>query len=715
MASSRRSNRRVSNSAAETGAAPRVTLDPENSTARGGRRRHNVVRASATEALATAISADANNAECAPVYKRGRGRRQGRARGRGCGRGSAASAARTTSSRGRDKDENTSRAAEGEKGRGKLLESHAAASPASDSGSVGGDDVPIRPFTGVRGRGRGRGRNTGFRRKLATGDIAVDIKDGTSSSDGDENVDDAVAQGASRSSGRGRGMTGGAVPEGASKRQRLDVGPPMRRATRDLSACVALAHQRLSTRPVCDVVESMCSALQKSLDDPMHPSASFLLIAPRNAGKSAIVSSTLAMLADIPGAPCIVRVDLHGLFHSSSPAAIRAIAMSLSGGKLEECDDMEVGDAVAMIDVSQEDGIEHIGTRLATARQGKCNSLIETAIEQIKKDGKGIVFVVDEFDRFAQINAHQPVLYNILNLLQDAGLRGAFIGMTTHLDAADGLEKRIKSRFSPKEITLSPPSSIDEVMAFLESAMRLPVPAIVEQLGGMEHVITVDADNGDINGGISTKFAGAASSSDITEFNLMASEFLASPPVRSILSLQLCSDRAMGRIVDAMIFTVAALVTDEDESDGGKTRTWGRLSAETLKASLGLSSPSLEIMHGLSTLEMALLTALKKLEDNRNANTHILFGDVYREYALIKEGGREGFVGGEGEPIADQSVAEKAWGRLVDSCLVVRSGPGPSNMRQVMLSGSPIDVDIALKDHPGATEFLKRWGKGITE
>jgi hypothetical protein len=92
-----------------------------------------------------------------------------------------------------------------------------------------------------------------------------------------------------------------------------------------------------------------------------------------------------------------------------------------------------------------------------------------------------------------------------------------------------------------------------------------------------------------------------------------------------------------------------------------------------------------------------------------------MFDDVYREYALIKEGGRKGFVGGDGDPVAEKSVAEKAWGRLVDSSLVVRMGTGPSSKRQYALYGAACDVEFALLDHPGATEFLKRWGKGITE
>lgn len=70
--------------------------------------------------------------------------------------------------------------------------------------------------------------------------------------------------------------------------------------------------------------------------------------------------------------------------------------------------------------------------------------------------------ILDAFDLFAQ-HPRQSLLYCLLDTVQScragAGRKGiAVIGMTTHLDTVNLLEKRVKSRFSGRTLRTAPPS-----------------------------------------------------------------------------------------------------------------------------------------------------------------------------------------------------------------------------------------------------------------
>jgi Origin recognition complex (ORC) subunit 4 C-terminus/AAA ATPase domain len=485
-------------------------------------------------------------------------------------------------------------------------------------------------------------------------------------------------------------------------------------ATCDLTSCVARACARLRKRSSGRDEISTTLLLARALRDPAQPPACALVVAPRGAGKSAFVDAVLAMLAKQKdqGVPSIVRINLHGLLHTSVHSSTRVIAAALKsavGRELLEnpgsCARTERIENVDAHEIQEDkaEGEDACANQRESSGMAECNWEIAAAIRAIKADGKGVVFVLDDFDRFGQSGAAQPVLYNILNILQDIELRGACVGMTTRIDSADSLEKRIKSRFLPRELVLKSPQTIEEVIDFLSDALHLPFrDTSCEQ----------DVEDG-----------GELDRNAVLEFNAIAADFLASRAFRDVLGRQFCNDRSMGRIVEALCDALFALAPPDfvksDTGAGGgqigipRSRT---LDVEQFRASLGLSHPSMDAMIGLSVLELALLVALRKLEKKcKSEEQALIFGDVYDEYALIKQGGNQSFVGSEGEPVVERSVAEKAWSRLIEASLVVRVGQGPSAMRRVCLAVDPSDVDAALQKHSHASAFLTRWGKGIVE
>lgn len=69
------------------------------------------------------------------------------------------------------------------------------------------------------------------------------------------------------------------------------------------------------------------------------------------------------------------------------------------------------------------------------------------------KQSKPLVFIMDEFDLFTK-NKMQLLLYTLLNTIQISTSPMCLLGITCRIDVLDLLEKRIKSRFSHRQIYL---------------------------------------------------------------------------------------------------------------------------------------------------------------------------------------------------------------------------------------------------------------------
>lgn len=78
-------------------------------------------------------------------------------------------------------------------------------------------------------------------------------------------------------------------------------------------------------------------------------------------------------------------------------------------------------------------------------------------LEALKKGDRSssrpVLFVLDEFDLFAH-HKNQTLLYNLLDVSQSAQAPIAVVGLTCRLDVLELLEKRVKSRFSHRQIHL---------------------------------------------------------------------------------------------------------------------------------------------------------------------------------------------------------------------------------------------------------------------
>lgn len=90
------------------------------------------------------------------------------------------------------------------------------------------------------------------------------------------------------------------------------------------------------------------------------------------------------------------------------------------------------------------------------------------------RDSKRLIFIIDEFDLFCAHNK-QTLLYNLFDVAQSAQTPICVLGVTCRFDVVELLEKRVKSRFSHRQIFLLPDSeNFKEYLRLFTEMLLLP-------------------------------------------------------------------------------------------------------------------------------------------------------------------------------------------------------------------------------------------------
>lgn len=158
---------------------------------------------------------------------------------------------------------------------------------------------------------------------------------------------------------------------------------------------------------------------------------SILLLGPRGSGKR----STLQRAIDsVEGDFAVVR--LNGFVHTDDKLALRDIIRQL---KVEH-----VFDALSL----SGSFADHLRCVLDLLHCKKLSRGMSSA------SNKALIFVLEEFELFAG-HYNQSLLYNLFDIAQSSELPLLVVGITCCVDAVDHLEKRVKSRFSHRYIYFS--------------------------------------------------------------------------------------------------------------------------------------------------------------------------------------------------------------------------------------------------------------------
>ncbi|XP_066143844.1 origin recognition complex subunit 4 [Euwallacea fornicatus] len=213
-------------------------------------------------------------------------------------------------------------------------------------------------------------------------------------------------------------------------------------------------------------------------------SNSMLLIGPRGAGKSTLVSSVLSEVESLKNfhKDCII-VKLHGLLHTDDRLALKSITFQMHL-------DNAIGDKIFG------SFAENLAFLLACLKSGE------------KQTSKSVIFILEEFDLFCA-HHNQTLLYNLFDVSQSAHAPICVLGLTCRTDVIQLLEKRVKSRFSHRQMFLYPGPSEDSEKSDLEFALErikwyLQVPEKEHILGRKEwnNSIEVLVNNKDFQGAV---------------------------------------------------------------------------------------------------------------------------------------------------------------------------------------------------------------------
>ena len=178
---------------------------------------------------------------------------------------------------------------------------------------------------------------------------------------------------------------------------------------------------------------------------------SVLLVGARGSGKTLVLDSALRQLREAHG-DGVLPVRLNGMLHADERVAMREIAEQLClGFKAEE---LEFSRAAGFAE-----NVAFMREMLRVLENGR----------------RGVVFVLEEFDLFAH-RPKQTLLYAVMDLLQQTQVQAAVVGVTCRHDAAELLEKRVKSRFSSRRILLAPPVGRMRAATLVRHALSLPLP-----------------------------------------------------------------------------------------------------------------------------------------------------------------------------------------------------------------------------------------------
>lgn len=178
-------------------------------------------------------------------------------------------------------------------------------------------------------------------------------------------------------------------------------------------------------------------------------SNSALIIGPRGSGKTALLNRVLKDLMEIKQVKeNLLEVRLNGLLQTNDKVALKEITRQL---RLENV----VGDKVFG------SFAENLAFLLEALRKGNRTSSCP------------VLFILDEFDLFVH-HKNQTLLYNLFDISQSAQTPVTVIGLTCRRDILELFEKRVKSRFSHRQIYVLNSFDFKQYIKIFKEQLSLP-------------------------------------------------------------------------------------------------------------------------------------------------------------------------------------------------------------------------------------------------
>ncbi|BFZ64743.1 origin recognition complex subunit 4 [Saitoella coloradoensis] len=388
-------------------------------------------------------------------------------------------------------------------------------------------------------------------------------------------------------------------------------------------------------------------------------SNSALLIGPHASGKSALVDHALqGMREKYAYGEEWMEVRLSGLVQTDDRVALREIARQLrvemeldddNGASLNFSDTLT--SLLAVLSHPEELGLLD-GDGDGDAEMPDAN--FETANERPPSEihapptrtSTALIFILDHFDLFA-LHPRQTLLYNLFDIAQARKAPICVIGLTQRLDAVEGLEKRVKSRFSHRVVQVRAEQGREGFWGVCKRGLGVEVEREVCKVGGVEV------------GGEVVEYA--------EEWNEHLEDLYA-------------TDKAFRRFVhrifattkDPTTFYSACITALTTLSSTSPLPSASDLLSNTLES----PDSKLHLVEGLSLVEMCMLISAARI-DARDVEL-CNFNMCYEEYktlasksAIAASAGGGVVSSGGGVRLWSRDVAMEAWEKLATLDLII--------------------------------------------
>jgi origin recognition complex subunit 4 len=409
-------------------------------------------------------------------------------------------------------------------------------------------------------------------------------------------------------------------------------------------------------------------------------SNSMLLIGSRGSGKSALVNQVLreqrAQHADD-----FHVVRLNGFIHTDDKIALREIWRQL--GKEMELDEEE----------ATSKNYADTMTRLLALLSHPTEVGLDT--EQVTKS---VIFVLDEFELFAG-HPRQTLLYNLFDIAQSRKAPIAVIGLTTRIDVAEALEKRVKSRFSHRYVHLGMSKNLQAFEQICKSAASLSSEELT-----MEERTELDTANTSRPGSDTTVPDRIEEDNDaIHKWNQTIEQLLSSPAGTNFIRRIYHTTKSVPEFLAWLASTTASLPTT------GQTPTsmLAHLTSTFPHRTMQGPDSKISLLPSFGTLPLALLICAARLTNIYNTET-ISFALSYEEYkTLASKAKLQASASGAiaQSRVWGKEVAKRAWEEVVESGMIIEDGR----------AGGTGKVDIGLEEIGMSGVDLGSWGKWCRE
>ena len=410
-------------------------------------------------------------------------------------------------------------------------------------------------------------------------------------------------------------------------------------------------------------------------------SNSMLLIGARGSGKSALVNQILYEQS-LQYADDFHVVRLNGFIHTDDKIALREIWRQL--GREMELD----GD-----ENTSKNYADTLTTLLALlshpAELGQ-----EQRADQVTKS---VIFIIDEFDLFAN-HPRQTLLYNLFDIAQSRKAPIAVLGLTTRIDVAESLEKRVKSRFSHRYVHIGFTKSFVAFQEACKSAIALhfdELSADEREALGAKPAVTEKL----------VKESKKRAESAFAGWNRFVNDLLHDDIFTNHLRRIYYTTKSVPEFQASMLLPVSMMAVETSITSSDLLSHF----TDTLSTSaLDPPDSNLTLLHSLSTLHLALLICAARLT-NIHSTDVVPFAQAYEEYKglaskqKLQASASGALAQGAGSRVWSKDVAKGAWEDLITFGLVIEDG------------SRGVRVDAGLEEIGMSGADLGSWGRWCRE